>query len=64
MKKEDVHKIIEIINTADGGCSTCVGHLYRRFGYYFPKYKEYIVKEFKKEFNENLITDWDKWEEQ
>ena len=42
MTNDEVKKIVEIFDSADGGCSYCAKHLYTYFIEEFPEHKKFV----------------------
>lgn len=40
----DLRHLLAVIDTADGGCSHCVGELYEKMGFVFPELKDQLIR--------------------
>ena len=36
LNQDEIHKLVKILVTADGGCEACVGSLFKKFRKEFP----------------------------
>lgn len=57
MNNEEATEILEIMTTADHGCSSCVKRLFTKFIYKFPSKREIAESIWDEDYDR---VDWDK----
>ena len=53
MRKDDIMKVVRIMEQADSGCEYCSRSLVHQLAKQFPEHKEIIISEFIYEWEEN-----------
>lgn len=53
MTRNEAAKIVELLTTVDGGCSTCVGAVFRKFNERFPGFSDVIDMQWAEHFSDS-----------